>query len=279
VTVVLEKKLSVVLPAHNEAANIEAVVDRSRQVLDELFRDYEIIVVNDGSVDGTGEIIEALSAEDPRIRPVHHETNKGYGSALRSGFAAATGDLIMFMDADRQFDMSDITALLPYVPHYDIVAGFRIKRSDALYRKVYAKIFDVAVWILFGVHMRDVDCAFKIYRADLIRRMPLEMPGALINTEMLAMAKMMGASIVEVGVNHYPRVAGKSSGGSPRVVFRAMGETVRLWFRLRSLELPAYEPAQEEQEGWGNVPRTVVVALGAGFVTLFFLALSAFRRR
>lgn len=234
----LEAKLSLVLPAHNEADNIEAVVSRAQTVLPDVVREHEIIVVDDGSVDLTGEIADQLAAEHQSVRVVHHPRNRGYGSALRSGFEAATGDLIMFMDADRQFDISDITRLIPYVPEYDIVAGYRIRRQDALYRRIYAKVFDIAVLILFGIHMRDVDCAFKIYRAELIRSMPLSMPGALINTEMLALARRMGATLVEVGVNHYPRTAGVSSGGSPRVVFRAMGETLALWWRLRKLDVP-----------------------------------------
>ena len=271
--------LSVVLPAYDEAENIEAVVSRSIAVLEPLIESFEIIVVNDGSSDGTAEIIDRLGQQDSRVRPVHHDTNGGYGQALRSGFEAAAGDLIMFMDADRQFDMSDITALLPFVDHYDIVAGYRIDRNDALYRKIYAKIFDIAVWILFGVHVRDVDCAFKIYRGDLIRAMPLSMPGALINTEMLAMAKRMRASLVEVGVHHYPRTAGKSSGGSPRVVFRAMGETIRLWFRMRSIDLPEFRPQEDVGDGWTGVPRTVVLAAGVALVTVLLFALTVFRRR
>jgi glycosyltransferase involved in cell wall biosynthesis len=271
--------LSVVLPAFNEAENIEAVVKRSIAVLEPLGLTFEIVVVNDGSADGTREIIDALGAADTRVRPVHHASNGGYGSALRSGFAAATGDLIMFMDADRQFDMSDITALLPFVDQSDIVAGFRIRRNDALYRRLYAKIFDIAVWLLFGVHVRDVDCAFKIYRAELIRAMPLSMPGALINTEMLAMAKRMGASLVEAGVHHYPRTAGKSSGGSPRVVFRAMGETIRLWFRMRSIDLPRLHPDQKQGVGWSGAPRTVVAGAALAVVSAAALAISLLRRK
>ncbi|CAN5472043.1 hypothetical protein BH23CHL2_BH23CHL2_04100 [soil metagenome] len=273
--------LSVVLPAYNEADNIEAVVKRSTTVLEPLDPSFEIIVVNDGSMDDTAAIINRLQREDARVQAVHHERNRGYGSALRTGFDAATGDLIMFMDADRQFDMSDVTALLPYVPHYDIVAGYRIRRNDALYRRLYAQIFDIAVWVLFGVHVRDVDCAFKIYRGDLIRSMPLTMPGALINTEMLAMAKRMGANLVEVGVHHYPRTAGKSSGGSPRVVFRAMGETLRLWLRMRSIDLPAYRDRDDRKraEGWSGVPRTAVVIVGAALSTITLLAFSVLRRR
>jgi glycosyltransferase involved in cell wall biosynthesis len=226
-------KLSLVLPAHNEADNIEAVVARALEVLPAVVREYEIIVVDDGSRDATPTIVDRLADEHPQVRAVHHPVNRGYGAALTSGFAAATGDQIMFMDADRQFDIADIRALLPYVGHYDIVAGYRIKRRDPLYRRLYGKIFGLCVWVLFGIRMRDIDCAFKIYRADLLKGMPLTTPGALINTEMLARSKRRGATIAEVGVNHYPRLAGASSGGSPRVVLRAMGETVRLWFRLR----------------------------------------------
>lgn len=243
----LDKKLSLVLPAHNEADNIEAVVSRGFGVLPRLVSEVEIIVVNDGSSDATGRIIDRLAAEHPNFKTVHHPTNRGYGGALTSGFDMASGDLIMFMDADRQFDIADITALVPYVPHYDIVAGYRIRRQDPLYRKAYGKLFGIVVWILFGVRMRDVDCAFKIYRADLLKNLTLTAPGALINTEMLARSRRNGATVAQVGVRHYPRVAGQSSGGSPRVVFRAMGETVRLWMDLREEEAGDPEAAQEQR--------------------------------
>lgn len=271
----LDEKLSLVLPAHNEAENLEPVIQRVLRVLPNVVRDFEVIIVDDGSRDGTGELADKLAAEHSQIQVVHHDVNRGYGSALRSGFDAATGDLIMFMDSDRQFDIGDITALLPYVPHYDIVAGYRIRRRDPLYRRVYAKLFDFAVWVLFGIHMRDVDCAFKIYRADLIKAMPLTMPGALINTEMLAFARRMGASLVEVGVNHYPRTAGQQSGGSPRVVLRAMGETVRLWWWLRRAELPEL---REPVRGTGARTR-IAPLLAVAVAALSAIALLILRRR
>lgn len=232
-------KLSLVLPAHNEAENIETVVNRALEVLPQVAPSVEIIVVNDGSRDSTGEIIDRLSAADARVVAVHHPVNQGYGAALTSGFRAATGSAVMFMDSDQQFDIADITYLWPYVPFYDIVAGYRIQRRDPFYRKLYGKMFGVVVWTLFGVRLKDTDCAFKIISDDLLSDMPLTTPGALINTEMLARSMRRGATIVQVGVNHYPRHAGESSGGSPRVVLRAMGETVRLWFRLRREKNPA----------------------------------------
>ena len=230
----LDHQLSLVLPAHNEAENIEAVVERALEILPKVTRAFEIIVVNDGSRDETGAIIDRLAQAHDNVRAVHHEVNRGYGAALTSGFEAATGQSVMFMDSDRQFDIADISALLPYVPYYEIVAGYRIQRRDPFYRKLYGKLFGLSVWLVFGLRMRDIDCAFKIFRADLLKGIALTSPGALINTELLLRARQRGASIVQVGVHHYPRPAGESSGGSPRVVFRAVGETVRLWWRLRS---------------------------------------------
>jgi glycosyltransferase involved in cell wall biosynthesis len=274
-----DRKLSLVLPAHNEAENIEAVVNRALEVLPRVVREVEILVVNDGSQDETGAIIDRLAVEHPEVQAIHHPVNRGYGAALTSGFRAATGDSIMFMDSDRQFDIADINALLPYVPYYDIVAGYRIQRRDPLYRRLYGKLFGLVVWVLFGVHLRDTDCAFKIYRADLLNTIELTTPGALINTEMLARSKRRGATIVEVGVNHYPRYAGESSGGSPRVVFRAMGETIRLWFRLRQAPAEDFEQLHEDtNERQALVrPRTVAVAIFSTLTAL--LAIVAWRRK
>lgn len=270
----LNRKLSLVLPAHNEADNIEAVVCRGMSVLPNIVSEFEIIVVDDGSSDATSGIVDRLSSEHCNVKVVHHIENRGYGAALTSGFVEASGDLIMFMDSDRQFDIADITALAPYVPHYDIVAGYRIRRQDPLYRKVYGKLFGLVAWALFDLHMRDVDCAFKIYRADLLKNLILTAPGALINTEMLARSKRKGATIAQVGVRHYPRLAGQSSGGSPRVVFRAMGETVRLWVALRHEAATDPEVAGEQRK-----QRSMAIA-GLGFLVAITMGIvQSLRRR
>jgi glycosyltransferase involved in cell wall biosynthesis len=274
-----DRKLSLVLPAHNEAENIEAVVTRALEVLPRVVRDFEVLVVNDGSRDETGAIIDRLAGEHAQVHAIHHPVNRGYGAALTSGFRAASGDSIMFMDSDRQFDIADINALLPYVPYNDIVAGYRIQRRDPFYRRLYGKLFGLVVWVLFGVRLRDTDCAFKIYRADLLNTIELTTPGALINTEMLARSKRRGATIVEVGVNHYPRFAGESSGGSPRVVFRAMGETIKLWLRLRRSPAEDFVPLHDEVEEPRALirPRTVAVAVFGAFVSL--ITLVAWRKK
>jgi glycosyltransferase involved in cell wall biosynthesis len=224
--------LSLVLPAYNEEANIEFVVRDALAVLPTFTSDFEIIVVNDGSQDTTREIVTRLASADDRVRPVHHSRNQGYGAALTSGFRASRGDFVMFMDADRQFDIRDLRFLAPFAAEFDVVAGFRKERSDPLHRRLFAECFNVVVRVMFGVHLRDIDCAFKLFRGDLIRGMTLTSPGALINTEIQAKARRQCARLQQIGVNHYPRVAGQPTGGSPRVILRAMRETLTLWWQM-----------------------------------------------
>ncbi len=274
----IEGKLSVVLPAYNEVDNLPGVVERALTVLPEIAPAFEIIVVDDGSSDGTGPLADRLAAEHPEVRAVHHPRNRGYGAALTSGFQAATGDFIMFMDADQQFDIADLSYLAPLVGRYDIVAGYRIARRDGLHRRLYAALFKLAMRILFGIRQRDIDCAFKVFRADLLRAIDLTSPGALINTEILTKAARAGATWAEVGVHHYPRLRGESSGGSARVIFRAMRETVLLWLRMRGYEPPAgvtSGPPSRHGAGAGirGLALTLATTLMAG------VALLARRRR
>jgi len=231
--------VSLVLPAHNEEANIGVVVEQALAILPRFADEFEVVVVNDGSRDRTGEIADALAAGHPQVKVVHHPKNRGYGGALTTGFHAASGDYVMFMDADRQFDIADLALLAPFVGRFDIVAGFRMERNDPFHRRVFAEIFNVCVRVLFGVHLRDIDCAFKVFRGDLLRSIELTAPGALINTEIQAKARRQGATIEQVGVHHYPRVAGAATGGSSRVIARAMKETIVLWARMHRYQPPA----------------------------------------
>lgn len=234
----LPGSLSLVLPAHNEEANLETVVQRALEVLPAVVDSFDIIVVDDGSRDSTPQLADRLASADQRVRVVHHPQNRGYGAALSSGFSASTGEHVMFMDADRQFDIGEVTLLTPFAESYDIVAGFRMERNDPIHRRLFAEVFNLTVRILFGVHLRDIDCAFKMFRGDLIRSLELNAPGALINTEIQAKARRQRATLQQVGVHHYPRVAGEASGGNWRVIARAMRETVLLWWRMRSYRVP-----------------------------------------
>ena len=224
--------LSLVLPAHNEEENIGLVVDQALSVLPRFTDEFEIIVVNDGSRDRTREILDDLAATHPQVKPVHHDVNRGYGGALVSGFRASHGDFVMFMDSDRQFNIQDLALLSPFIGAFDIVAGFRRERNDPLYRRVNAEVFNTVVRALYGVHMRDIDCAFKVFRGDMLREITLTSSGALINTEMQARLRRKGATLQQVAVNHYPRVAGTATGANLGVIAHAMKETLTLWWSM-----------------------------------------------
>ncbi len=237
----LPGSLSLVLPAYNEEENIGDVTREALIALPRFTDTFQIVVVDDGSRDRTAEVAEAFARQDARVRVVRHERNRGYGAALVTGFAATDGDYVMFMDADRQFDINDLRLLTPFASDFDIVAGFRMERNDPLHRRVFAETFNVAVRVLFGVHMRDIDCAFKLFRGDLLRSLQLSAPGALINTEIQAKARRQQARVQQVGVHHYPRVAGTPTGGNPRVILRAMRETLVLWWKMRFYRPPRKE--------------------------------------
>jgi len=266
----VEGKISLVLPAHNEEPNIRTVVEEAKEVLPTAFTGYEVIVVNDGSKDRTLEIAQAMAEEDEHVRVVNHPVNRGYGAALTSGFNAATGDFIMFMDSDRQFDIKDVHNLTPFVDEHDIVAGYRIKRNDPAHRLLNAWIFGMAVKLMFDLRVKDVDCAFKIFHADVLRGINLESPGALINTEILAKARVQGRTLTQVGVNHYPRLEGEQSGASLKVVMRAFREIIRLWWRMKDYVPPSGEVV-EPPPTWRGFALFGTAALGG----LLFLGIVA----
>jgi glycosyltransferase involved in cell wall biosynthesis len=226
-------RLSIVFPAHNEEMNILAAIGKAREVGTRLFEDYEIVVVDDGSTDRTATLVTEASRADPRVRLVTHAVNKGYGEALRTGFNAAKLDLVFFSDADNQFDLAEIERFLPHIETVDVVCGYRIERQDPLMRRLFANCWNILVRGLFDVPIRDINCAFKLFRRAVFDRVDLESIGAMVNTELMVKLVRSGASVVEVGVTHLPRTAGKPSGAKPRVIARAFVELWRMRGRLR----------------------------------------------
>jgi glycosyltransferase involved in cell wall biosynthesis len=220
--------LSVFFPCWNEQAAIEPLTQKAVQVLDALGADYEIILVNDGSTDRTGPIADRLAANNPRIRAVHHPVNRGYGAALASGFRAARKDLVFYTDGDGQFDLNELPPLLPLMERFDIVSGYRLNRQEGLVRKFNAFCWSTLVGLLFDLPLKDIDCAFKLYRRRIFDGMELLSTGALIDTEILTRARRRGCTITQVGVHHYPRIAGKATGANPRVILRAFRELFKL---------------------------------------------------
>ncbi|NLK42311.1 MAG: glycosyltransferase family 2 protein [Planctomycetes bacterium] len=220
--------LSVFFPCWNEQASIEPLTRKAVTVLEAIGADYEVIIVDDGSTDQTGQIADRLAAENERIRVIHHPTNRGYGAALQSGFRAASKDWVFYTDGDGQFDLNELPPLLELMDRYDIVSCYRLNRQEGWLRKFNAFCWTRLVGLLFNLPLKDIDCAFKLYKRSIFDDMELLSTGALIDTEILARAKRKGCRITQVGVRHYPRIAGRATGANPKVVLRAFKELFNL---------------------------------------------------
>ncbi len=227
--------LSVFFPCINEEGNIEDGVKKAEEVLKKLKLKYEIIIIDDGSTDKTGEIADQLVRQSPHIRVIHHAKNLGYGEALKSGFYNARYDTIVYTDGDGQFDFSEVTKLLEKIKDADVVIGYRIKRQDSFLRRLFGKGWKLSLLTFFGLTLKDVDCGFKMVRKEVLEKIPhLESQrGAMINAELVIKAKKMGFRIGQVGVNHYPRLSGKPTGNNLRVIIKSFLDLLRLWWKLK----------------------------------------------
>jgi glycosyltransferase involved in cell wall biosynthesis len=225
--------LSVVLPAHNEEGSAAAVVASVSNVLETMGIDHEILLVDDGSTDGTTALGRRLETEYPRMRMVHHFPSRGYGGALKAGFAASSMDWIAFFPADGQFRFSEIELLIGQTGSAEIVSGFRTDRKDILIRRLNALAWSTLVRLLFGHLCRDIDCGFKLFRRQILSHVVLEGDGATLDTELLAGEKAVGYRIAEVGVTHLPRTSGRATGADLKVILRALRDLPRFRLRLK----------------------------------------------
>ncbi len=226
--------VSVFFPCYNEQENVGRTVENALGVLEKLNADFEVIIVDDGSCDRTGQIADEIARRNTSVKVVHHQRNLGYGAALRSGFKAATKELVFYTDGDGQFDMSEMPPLLPLMEQYDIVSCYRLNRRDSFVRKINAWCWTKLVCLLFGLKIRDIDCAFKLYKRAIFDKIELSSTGALIDAEILARAARKGYRIIQKGVHHYPRTAGVQTGAKWRVILRAFKELFELQGRIRS---------------------------------------------
>jgi glycosyltransferase involved in cell wall biosynthesis len=227
--------LSVIFPAFNEEQNIRTIAELAQRVLPSVAETWEIILVDDGSVDATGAICDKLAALDHQVQTIHHSRNLGYGAALKSGILAAKHDLIFFTDSDGQFDLKELQQLIRWSNEYHIVAGYRGKRRDPFYRSLNAFGWNVLVRLVLGLNVRDIDCAFKLFHREVFSHVQIRSVGAMVNTEILAQATRFGMRIHEVEVTHFPRRYGKASGANIRVILKALRELVRLRHDLRRI--------------------------------------------
>jgi glycosyltransferase involved in cell wall biosynthesis len=238
---VLQQSISVVFPVYNEEANIATVVEQAISFLEFLTRDWEVILVNDGSQDRTGAIIIELAKGNSRLVTVHHESNHGYGAALKSGIQKASKELIFFCDSDLQFHTSELLLLLMWIEQYDIVIGYRAKRRDALHRRINAIGWKVLVRLLLGLRVRDIDCGFKLFRNVVFNAVQIDAVGAMVNTDILVQASKMGFRIKEVPVTHFARLQGTQTGANIKVIVKAFKELVRLYHKLRKVHPIVFE--------------------------------------
>lgn len=228
--------LSVFFPTFNEEANIKNTVLKAAEVLKKNFKKWEVIVVNDGSSDRTKEIVEKLRKEDTRIRVISHRENKGYGASLATGFYNSKYDWIAFTDSDGQFDFDEIENFVSKQSEVgaDLVIGYYKKRQVSKFKIVTSKLWEMTVFALFNLHVKDIDCGFKLVSKKVIDRIPrLESErGAFVSSELLIKAKKKDFKIVEIPVTHYPRTAGKGTGRDLKVIIKSFIDLFRLWRKL-----------------------------------------------
>jgi len=229
------QELSLFFPCHNEAENLEALVADALAALPALATTYEVILVDDGSLDGTAAVAERIvQRHGGTVRLVRHDVNRGYGGALRSGFAAARYDYLAYTDGDRQFRIADLARLVERAQETrsPVVIGYRLKRADPPLRLVYATLYRVANRIWFGLRVRDVDCAAKLFRRDVLQNISVHSDGAFFSAELLIRLRLAGVNALEVGVPHYPRTAGSPTGARLSVIARAVRDFWSLRFGL-----------------------------------------------
>ena len=227
--------LSFVYPVYNEIENLPRLVPETQRIADGLFSDYEIVLVDDGSTDGSGPLIDQLAAQYPCVRPVHHRRNRGLGAAIITGLAHATKDLVLYMDSDFPVSWPDARALLSDLsPEADLLIGNRLGRAEGPRREIMSWTYNRLIRWGFGLKVRDVNFAFKLIRRPVLKQMRLRSEGSFIDAEILLEARRLKTRIVEVGIQYHTRVAGQSTAASNTVVLRLLSEMGRYWWRLRT---------------------------------------------
>lgn len=217
--------LSVFFPAYYDEGNIGKVVRKAVRVLEELnLKDYEVLIIEDGSPDRTAEVADELAEEFEKVRVKHHEKNMGYGATLRDGFTSAKLDYVFYTDGDNQFDLEELKKFVALIPFADIIVGYRKKKQYSLYRKFTSLCYNYLLKVIFGLDYWDIDCAFKLIKTDLFGKIKINSIDAFIDAEIMLKAKLLGYTTAEMGVTHLPRLDGVSTAARPSVIFRTIGE-------------------------------------------------------
>ncbi len=226
--------LSVFFPAYNDAPSLPDLINKTFSVLSNIADDFEVIVVNDGSYDDTAAVLLNLQKEHgPRLRVITHPHNRGYGGALRTGFAASRNELVFYTDGDGQYDVGELPLLLEKMhPAVGLVNGFKLERSDPWHRIWIGKVYNAFARFLFRIRIRDVDCDFRLIRRELLERIHLTSTSGTICVELVRTLELSKFQVVEVGVHHYPRLHGRSQFFRIRSLLVTLVQLIRLYIRL-----------------------------------------------
>jgi glycosyltransferase involved in cell wall biosynthesis len=217
--------LSVFFPAYYDEMNIAKVISKAVEVLESLrLKDYEVIIIEDGSPDKTGEVADKLAEQHEKVRVIHHKTNMGYGATLKDGFYNAKFEYVFYSDGDNQFNLDELKKFIVLIPYSDIIVGYRKQKEYSFYRKFTSLCYNYLLKALFDIRLWDIDCAFKLFKADLFKKITIESNDAFIDAEIMIKAKLLGYSSTELGVEHFPRVDGISTGARPSVIFKTLKE-------------------------------------------------------
>ena len=232
----IKESISVFFPLYNDEATVEKLVNDATSLLKTTADDYEVILVNDGSIDNTGEICNRLANENAKINVIHHEKNKGYGAALKAGFTNATKELVFYTDGDGQYDVKELSKLLPYIHEADVVTGYKIKRNDPFYRRILGRIYHWTARFLFCLRVKDIDCDFRLLRRSIFNNITLESDSGVICVEMMKKIQSAGYKIKEVPVHHYPRISGRSQFFRAKNILKVMAGLCKQWWKLVILQ-------------------------------------------
>ena len=231
------QSISAFFPAYNDVGTIEKLVRSAALLLPELSDDFEIVVVDDGSSDGTSELLDGLLPELPFLKVIHHGVNRGYGAALITGFANCSKDLIFYTDGDGQYDIGELPLLLKrLIDDVGLVTGYKIKRSDPQYRIVIGRTYQFLVRTMFGLIVRDVDCDFRLFRRLILKRLRLTCDSGVICVELIKKCQQSGCRIIEIPVHHYQRPSGQSQFFSLKHLSRVLMQLFVTWFKLMVIE-------------------------------------------
>ena len=228
-------RLSVFFPAYYDEKNIGKDVDKAVEVLEDLkLKDYEVTIIEDGSPDNTAAAADELAAKYPKVNVIHHEKNKGYGATLWEGFITAKFEYVFYTDGDNQFDLEELRKFVALLPFSDMVVGYRKKKQYSPYRKLTSFVYNVILRYAFDIDYIDIDCAFKIIKTDLFKKIKVNTKDAFIDAEIMIRAELLGYTFTELGVKHLPRVDGVSTAARPSIIFRTIREIIELRKELKS---------------------------------------------